>query len=267
MRALHVVTGGSRGIGLALCAELLARQPAGIIVAASRKGSDALSALASAHPDRVHFAQCDVTQPESVAELGQRCASIAKSSGDGDTTLRLLVNTAGVLHTSPPPEAPAGGAAKPAKREGRMPERSLADIDAEWMRETLAVNAIGPVLVTQALRPMLGKGSVVANLSARVGSIGDNRLGGWWSYRMSKAALNMATRNTALELGRRGVTAVSLHPGTTATDLSAPFSRNVKPEKLFTPEFTARSLLDVVDGLGPEDNGGFFAYDGTPIEW
>ena len=84
---------------------------------------------------------------------------------------------------------------------------------------------------------------------------------------MSKAALNMATRNTALELGRRGVTAVSLHPGTTATDLSAPFSRNVKPEKLFTPEFTARSLLDVVDGLGPEDNGGFFAYDGTPIEW
>ena len=135
------------------------------------------------------------------------------------------------------------------------------------MRETLAVNAIGPVLVTQALRPMLGKGSVVANLSARVGSIGDNRLGGWWSYRMSKAALNMATRNTALELGRRGVTAVSLHPGTTATDLSAPFSRNVKPEKLFTTEYSTGAMLDVLDSLTPEDSGRFFAYDGSRIEF
>mmetsp|Transcript_61968 Transcript_61968/g.170274 ORF Transcript_61968/g.170274 Transcript_61968/m.170274 type:complete len:136 (-) Transcript_61968:171-578(-) len=135
------------------------------------------------------------------------------------------------------------------------------------MVHVFRTNTVGPVLVTQALRPLLKSGSVVANMSARVGSIGDNRLGGWWSYRMSKAALNMATRNLAIELGRQGALAVSLHPGTTDTGLSKPFQRNVQPEKLFSVEFTARSLLDVVTSLEPEDTGSFFAYNGERIEW
>ena len=90
---------------------------------------------------------------------------------------------------------------------------------------------MGPVLTTQAIQPLLSKGAVIASLSARVGSIGDNRMGGWWSYRMSKSALNMATKNMANEMRRDQVIAVALHPGTTATGLSAPFQKNVRPEK------------------------------------
>merc|ERR1719482_380017 len=130
------------------------------------------------------------------------------------------------------------------------------------MARVYALNAIGPVLMTQALAPQLARRAVVSNLSARVGSISDNGLGGWWSYRMSKAALNMATVNMANELRRRDVYAVALHPGTTDTDLSVPFQANVKPEKLFTVKYTVDSLLAVLDGLQPEDSGGFFAFDG-----
>ena len=148
-----------------------------------------------------------------------------------------------------------------------MPERRLSAVDPAWMARVYAVNAMGPVLTTQAVQPLLSQGAVVASLSARVGSIGDNRLGGWWSYRMSKSALNMATRNMAIEMRRSNVIAVALHPGTTATDLSAPFQKNVKPEKLFSPEYTAGMLLDVLAGLTPEDSGEFFAYDGTRIEF
>ena len=126
---------------------------------------------------------------------------------------------------------------------------------------------MGPVLTTQAIQPLLSKGAVIASLSARVGSIGDNRMGGWWSYRMSKSALNMATKNMANEMRRDQVIAVALHPGTTATGLSAPFQKNVRPEKLFTTEYTAGRLLDVLEGLAPEDSGGFFAYDGSEIPW
>ena len=100
-----------------------------------------------------------------------------------------------------------------------------------------------------------------------MGSISDNRLGGWWAYRMSKAALNMATVNMAIELKRKGVIAVALHPGTTDTGLSEPFQKNVKPEKLFTVEYSTDSMLDVLEGLSLEDSGRFFAFDGKPIEF
>ena len=101
----------------------------------------------------------------------------------------------------------------------------------------------------------------------RVGSISDNRMGGWWAYRMSKAALNMATVNMAHELKRKDVYAVALHPGTTDTGLSEPFQANVKPEKLFTAEYSAGAMLDVLDGLRETDSGAFFAYDGSRIEF
>jgi len=108
---------------------------------------------------------------------------------------------------------------------------------------------------------------VFAALSARVGSIGDNRLGGWHAYRASKAALNMLVRTIAIEWSRKlpQSVAVALHPGTVATQLSAAFQRNVATDQLFTPEVSAKALLDVIDGLGPADSGGFFAWDGAPI--
>jgi NAD(P)-dependent dehydrogenase (short-subunit alcohol dehydrogenase family) len=114
--------------------------------------------------------------------------------------------------------------------------------------------------------PRQGK-SVIALMSARVGSISDNRLGGWYAYRASKAALNQVVRTASIEIARRWREAVivGLHPGTVETPLSAPFSGNVSPEKLFTPAFAAGRLLAVIDALGAKDSGKCFAWDGSEI--
>ena len=131
------------------------------------------------------------------------------------------------------------------------------------------INAVGPALVAKHFIPLLARDrrAVFTALSARVGSIGDNRLGGWHSYRASKAALNMLLRNLAVELGRTHPQAVvaGLHPGTVDTGLSAPFQKGVKPEKLFTADHSAERLLAVVDGLTPADSGGVFAWDAARI--
>jgi len=111
--------------------------------------------------------------------------------------------------------------------------------------------------------------AVYASISARVGSIGDNRLGGWYAYRGAKAAQNMFTKTLAIEWARtrRNVVCVALHPGTTDTELSRPFQANVPPEKLFAPERTVRQLLEVIDRLAPADTGSFLAWDGSRIPW
>lgn len=246
--AVSVVMGASRGLGLAFASALLARSP-GSVVACSRRGSTELSALQASSAGRLMTVECDVTDASSLARM-----ALHVQDKHGPKNVDLLLNVAGILH-----EKGEGGE--------RMPERALRDVDPDWMQRVLAVNAMGPVLTTQALHRQFRKGAVIGSLSARVGSIGDNNLGGWWSYRMSKAALNMGVRNMALELRRHEVYSIALHPGTTATDLSKPFQKNVKPGKLFTVEYTANSLLDVCEKLTPDDTGGFFAYDGSKIEW
>ncbi len=102
-----------------------------------------------------------------------------------------------------------------------------------------------------------------------MGSIDDNRLGGWYGYRASKAAQNMLTKTMAIELRRLNpsIICVALHPGTVDTDLSRPFQRHVPKDKLFSPEQAAKQLLQVIAGLDSDDNGGFFAWDGKPIAW
>ena len=144
-------------------------------------------------------------------------------------------------------------------------------LDAASLAAVMAVNAIGPALVAKHLLPLTPRDrpSLFAALSARVGSIGDNHLGGWHAYRASKAALNMLIRTLAIEHARSrplGV-CVALHPGTVDTPLSAPFQAGVAPAKLFTADRSAAALLSVMDGLGPTDTGGFFAWDGAPIPW
>lgn len=150
-----------------------------------------------------------------------------------------------------------------------QPEKSLRDFDADTMTEVFALNAIAPALVAKHFLPVLRKRqkTVFAVLSARVGSISDNRLGGWAGYRASKAALNMLLKTASIEHARRNRSSVvvALHPGTVDTRLSAPFQSNVPDEQLFTPETSAGHLLDVVDGLTPDDSGGFFAWDGQAI--
>lgn len=154
-------------------------------------------------------------------------------------------------------------------REGHGPEKALQDLDPAWLAEVYAINAIGPALVAKHFLPVMPRGrrAVLAALSARVGSIGDNRLGGWHGYRASKAALNMLMRNLAIEERRRNDRSivVTLHPGTVDTALSKPFQANVQPGRLFDPERAALQLLDVIEGLKIPDSGKFFDYEGAEI--
>ncbi len=150
-----------------------------------------------------------------------------------------------------------------------QPERSYRALTAEHLMRDYRLNAIGPALVAKHVLPLMPREArgVFAALSARVGSIGDNRLGGWHAYRASKAALNMLIRNLAIEHGRthKGGIVVGLHPGTVATDLSAPFQAGVPADKLFTPDYSAEQLLRVLADLEPADSGAVFAWDGQRI--
>lgn len=173
-----------------------------------------------------------------------------------DPVPALTLVTTGVLHD------PARGIA---------PEKTLRAIDGAAMARVVAINTIGPALIARHLLPRLPRDrrAIFAVLSARVGSIGDNRLGGWHAYRASKAALNMLVVDFAIELRRTHPQAivVALHPGTVETGLSAPFRGGVGPDRLFTPAVAAGHLLHVIESLRPEHSGGFYAWDGSAIPW
>lgn len=166
--------------------------------------------------------------------------------------VHLVINAAGLLHDSK-----------------QQPEKSLRDINSDLMANSFAVNAIGPALLMKHFFPLLPRqGRVVfANLSARVGSIGDNGLGGWYGYRASKAALNQLIRTAAIELARTHPDSicVALHPGTVATRLSEPFVGNKRSPH--TPIASARHLLQVIANLTPDDSGRFFDWRGESIPW
>ena len=168
--------------------------------------------------------------------------------------LRLVINTAGWLHDG-----------------GRGPEKRLQAIQRAGLEQAFSVNAFAPILLAKSVAPAFGHGQPCwfASLSARVGSIGDNQLGGWYGYRAAKAAQNQLLRTLALEWKRRlPMACVSLlHPGTTATELSAPFRSAVPAEKLFSPQRAAGHLLDVLAEQQPHDSGRFLAWDGSVIPW
>lgn len=149
------------------------------------------------------------------------------------------------------------------------PEKSLRDLDQESLTRLFAVNAVGPALVAKYFVPLLPKHGrcVFAALSARVGSISDNRLGGWYGYRASKAALNMLIKTMAIEVARARPDAicVGLHPGTVDSALSKPFQKGVPAEHLFSPEEAVSHMLRLVDRLAPNDSGRCFGWDGVPI--
>ncbi len=151
-----------------------------------------------------------------------------------------------------------------------MPEKALRQIDGNWMAKNFLINAIGPALLAKYFLPIMPqKGRIVfAVLTARVGSISDNQLGGWYSYRASKAALNMIIKNLAIETARSNPDAiiVALHPGTVETSLSSPFSGGGQHGGRFTPEQAASKLLAVIDRLSPSDSGQIFDYDGHNIQ-
>ena len=245
-----MIQGSSRGIGLEFVRQALADATSGRVFAACRtpQASPSLVELAAQDP-RLRLVELDVASETSIREAAAAVAAEVPR-------LHLIVNCAGLLHD---------GVA------GIAPEKRLADVGSDALAASFAVNAAGPLLVAKHFEPLLAhrERAVFASISARVGSIGDNRLGGWYAYRGSKAAQNMVTKTLAIEWARsrRNVICVALHPGTTDTDLSRPFQANVAPEKLFSPERTVRQLLGVIDALRPEDTGRFLAWDGAAIPW
>ena len=236
--ALNVaVIGAGGGIGKALVEALANREGVQTVHALSRAPSDHDS-------PKVRPGRIDITDEASVIE----------AAGAIDEHLDLVIVATGILH--------AGDI---------QPERRIKEVDVDAMHAVFAVNTVGPVIAAKHFLPKLRKSgpSVFAAISARVGSITDNRLGGWTSYRASKAALNMVLKTFAIEhaRGRRESVIAALHPGTVDTQLSEPFSKRVPDGKLFEPSRSAAYLLDVIEGLRPEDSGGFFAWDGSRIDY
>jgi len=235
-----LITGAGGGIGAAVVDALLASPRPGRVIAVSRQPT-------SRNDERFEGLALDLATPEGRAGLAHHL--------DG-RPLHLLFNAIGLLHD---------------EGHGIHPEKRLDDLDPQAMAQLFEINAILPAMLLQALQPVF-KGhhpALVASLSARVGSIEDNRLGGWYAYRASKAAHNMLMRTAAVELRRlnRQSTVVCLHPGTTDTALSAPFQARVPEEKLFSPAFVAERLLAVLDERFPEESGSFFDWAGEPVAW
>ncbi len=230
-----MVIGANGGIGAALVAACADDARYSRVIAAARRAPDAL-------PSGVDYLPIDIADPASIE------AAAARIEGP---LARVIVAT-GMLHD-----------------DGGGPERSLRDLDADRLAHLFAINTIGPALALRHFAPLLAKDapSAIACISARVGSISDNRLGGWYGYRASKAALNQIVRTAAIELARSRPQAVcvALHPGTVDTGLSKPFQRGVPAEKLFTPAYSAGRLLAVLDGLTPAQSGRIFAWDGAEI--
>ena len=228
----HALVVGAGGIGQALLEALPARAPHLRLWSAGRGQGDL---------------RVDLEDPASLDAFGQRVLNEL-------APLRLVICAAGVLHG-----------------QGLQPEKRLSQVDAESLRRSFAVNAWGPLLLAKAVEGALPRREPIqlASLSARVGSIGDNRLGGWYAYRGAKAAQNQLLRTLALEWRRRLPLAcvTLLHPGTTSTALSAPFRSAGAGPDLFSPERAASQLLDVLERQTPETSGAFLAWDGQTIPW
>ena len=222
-----LVIGASGGIGGAVAAQLRGDPACGSVETLSRSASPGF----------------DLTQEATIQE-----AAAALGEGGG---FDLLFDATGALTI-----------------EGVGPEKTIRALDPAAMARQFAVNAIGPALLLKHFLPLLNRSerAIFATLSARVGSIGDNRLGGWISYRASKAALNQIVRTVAVEAARTRPQAViaALHPGTVATSLSEAYGAG---HERLSPGQSSQMLLDVLDRLQPDQTGGFFAYDGSPIAW
>jgi NAD(P)-dependent dehydrogenase (short-subunit alcohol dehydrogenase family) len=249
-----LIIGANGGIGLGFVRQLLQqgveldKTPIAQLYATYRQAPSAdLAAIAAKHPDRLTLLPMDITEEAQIATAVTQIQ--AKTS-----RLHLVIYCVGVLH------------------EGTMqPEKSLQQLQSEQLLRYFQVNSIGAALLAKHLLPLLKHGdrSVFGSISAKVGSIGDNELGGWYGYRASKAALNMLMRTVAIEYRRKSpnTIVVLLHPGTTDTRLSQPFQRQVPPGKLFTVDRTVTQLLDVIQQLEPTDTGTFFSWDGNPLPW
>jgi NAD(P)-dependent dehydrogenase (short-subunit alcohol dehydrogenase family) len=229
-----LVTGASRGIGLEYARQWLEAGARVFALARDPEGSDGLEKLASRHPDALVAVRCDVAEDDSVAGARRRV-------GEETGGLEILINNAGVMGS----------------------HEDLATLDLDRMRRTFDVNAVGPIRVTRAFLDLLRAGDRprrIVNMTSLMGSIDDNRSGDAYAYRMSKAALNMATRSMAVDLSGDGIVAVVLHPGWVQTDMGGPSARTPVDEAV-------ASLIRTIQSLGMDRSGGFYDKDGQPLPW
>ena len=233
-----VIAGGSGGIGGAFVDKLAGRPDVETVVATYHRSSPP----EVEHPN-VSWQQLDLTQEPTIRDWAAQIGEID-----------WLINAVGMLHT------PAQG-----------PEQTIRHIDPAFFLHSMSINTVPTLLLAKHLHGNFrhGRPAVFATVSAKVGSIEDNRLGGWFSYRASKAALNMCLKTLAIEWRRSlpNVAVAALHPGTTDTPLSRPFQHNVPTGQLFTPAQSVSYMLDVLDGLNSADSGQFLAFDGGKLPW
>lgn len=235
-----VIIGGGGGIGSAFVENFSKRDDVEQIFALSSKDLEFNS-------DKVKSHKIDVLDEKSIQNVAK---NIAK---DGEVD--IVVEALGIL-----------------RGENLEPEKSMKDLSLENFERVFKINTIAPALLMKYFLPILKKDedekSAFLALSARVGSIGDNRLGGWYAYRASKSALNMIIKNSAIEINRRfkNIIVAGLHPGTVDTNLSKKFQGGVAPEKLFTPEYSTAKMIEVIMDLKPENSGRVLDYKGEIIE-
>ena len=228
-----VITGASRGIGLEYARQWLEAGARVFGLARDPAGSEGLMELAAAWPDALLPVTCDVADDDSVAAARARVGETA----DG---IEILVNNAGVMGS----------------------REEIENVDLDRVRRTFEVNALGPLRVTQAFLDLVRAGDRprIVNMTSLMGSIDDNRSGGAYAYRMSKAALNMATRSLAIDLADEGVIAVVLHPGWVLTDMGGESARLTVTEAV-------SSLIRTIEALDADRSGGFYDRDGAPLPW
>lgn len=244
-----LVVGATRGIGFGFVKQLLQYQNVAQIYGTYRASASAseLLSLKNQYQERLVALEMDITDESSISVGIKQITQKTK-------IIHLVIYCVGILHDG-----------------DFQPEKSLRQIDSENLIRYFQVNSIGAVLLAKHMMPLLRhkESSMFAAISAKVGSIGDNRLGGWYGYRASKAALNMFLKTISIEYSRRCPKTIvaALHPGTTDTNLSEPFQANVPPGKLFPVEKTVSQLLGVMKNLELKNSGEFFSWDGKPLPW
>ena len=239
MKKTIAIIGSSGAIGNSICEVLLNEYPIKKLYKFSRK-------IQTKDTDKIKNIVIDIEDETSIKESVKHIP--------GDVKFDLIFVATGLLHNE----------------NEIFPEKSIKDINTDMFKKVLLVNAIGPALIGKYFIPLMKKDikSVFAFLSAKVGSISDNKIGGWYSYRASKAALNQIIKNFSIEIRRNNNNAifVGLQPGTVKSFLSKPFQKNKNKQTLFTPEDSAKKLLKVINSLDYEDSGKLFSWNGEEIQ-
>jgi len=240
------IQGASRGLGLEIVRNLLHNCPELRIIASSRNATkSSLKELSLEFPGKLKILDIDLQDERSLFKGVEDINSMTNS-------LDLIINAAGFLHD-----------------DNFMPEKKLNQLDLTYLKKSFEINVFGPMYLTSQLIKLFDNDDCrIVNISARVGSIHDNKSGGWYSYRASKAAQNMFTKNMALEFERKkNVVCVALHPGTLDTDLSKPFIHGEIKNDAFSPKVSAEKLLKIISNLDKSDSGSFLDWNGKNIHW